>query len=124
MGGKVLLVKRGQEPGYGTWSIPGGAVKVGELLSHAIEREVLEETGLVVKAGKVVKIYEPVIKDDAGRVRYHYVLIDFICHPVSGEISPASDILDAKLVSQAELEQYDLSPVTLALIQECLKEED
>jgi ADP-ribose pyrophosphatase YjhB (NUDIX family) len=120
--GKALLVKRGQEPGYGKWSIPGGAVKVGERLSHAIEREVLEETGLVVKAGEVVKIYEPVIKDDAGRVRYHYVLIDFICHPVSGEISPASDILDAELVSPAELEQYDLPPVTLALIQKCLKE--
>ncbi len=119
--GKVLLVKRGQEPGYGTWSIPGGAVNLGERLSQAIEREVLEETGLVVKAGEMVKVYEPVIRDDKGRVRYHYVLIDFICHPISGEISPASDILDAVLVSHSELEQYDLPSATLALIKECLK---
>ncbi len=120
--GKVLLVKRGQEPGYGTWSIPGGAVHLGEKLSQAIEREVLEETGLVVKVGEMVKIYEPVIRDDTGRIKYHYVLIDFICHPISGEISPASDILDAVLVSKSELEQYDLPLVTLALVQECLND--
>jgi ADP-ribose pyrophosphatase YjhB (NUDIX family) len=117
---KVLLVKRGKEPGYGTWSIPGGAVNLGEKLSEAIKREVLEETGLLVSVGEMVKIYEPVMKDDTGRVKYHYVLVDFLCHPVSGEVNPASDILDAVLVSKSELELYDLPPVTLALVQECL----
>ncbi len=75
--GKVLIVKRGKEPGYGRWSIPGGAVHLGEKLAPAVEREVLEETGLVVESGEVVEVYEPLIRDEKGRVRYHYVLIDF-----------------------------------------------
>lgn len=120
-GGKVLLVKRGKEPGYGRWSIPGGAVNLGEKLARAIEREVLEETGLIVEAGEVVEVYEPVVKDDKGRVRFHYVLIDFLCRYVSGEIKAASDILDAVLAAPEELNKYDLPSATASVIHKCLK---
>ena len=119
--GKVLIVKRGKEPGYGRWSIPGGAVHLGEKLARAIEREVLEETGLVVEAGEVVEVYEPLIRDEKGKVRYHYVLIDFLCRYISGELKPESDILDAVMAEPAELDKYDLPPATAALLHKCLK---
>ncbi len=119
--GRALLVKRGKEPGYGRWSIPGGAVHLGEKLSRAIEREVLEETGLVVKAGEIVKVYEPIIKDKEGKIQYHYVLIDFMCSYVSGEPQPSSDILDAAMASPEELDKYDLPRATHSLIRQCLK---
>jgi ADP-ribose pyrophosphatase len=119
--GRALLVKRGKEPGYGRWSIPGGAVHLGEKLARAIEREVLEETCLVVKAGEIVKIYEPIIEDKEGKIQYHYVLIDFSCSYVSGELKPASDILDAAMASPEELDKYDLPSATHSLIVECFE---
>jgi ADP-ribose pyrophosphatase YjhB (NUDIX family) len=122
--GRVLLVKRGKEPGYGSWSIPGGAVHLGEELAQAIEREVLEETGLVVEASPLIKVYVPVIRDEKGRVKYHYVLVDFMCRYVSGELRPASDVLDAAMVSPGELDKYRLPAATAALIEECLKAAD
>jgi len=118
---KVLLIKRGKEPGYGSWSIPGGAVHLGEKLSHAVEREILEETGLIVRCGEMVKVYEPVIRDQEGKVQFHYVLIDFLCEYVSGEPRPSSDILDAVLVSPAELKKYGLFKATADLIDKCLR---
>lgn len=121
--GKVLIVKRGKEPGYGRWSIPGGAVHLGEKLARAVEREVLEETGLVVEAGEVVEVYEPVVRDSEEKVQYHYVLIDFMCRYVSGELKPESDIQDAVMAEPSELYKYDLPPATAALLHKCLKKE-
>ena len=75
---KVLLVLRGQAPAKGLWAIPGGSVELGETLQVAAEREVMEETGLKVQAGKVIHTFDAIQRDDSGRVKYHYVIVDLL----------------------------------------------
>jgi 8-oxo-dGTP diphosphatase len=89
--GRVLLVRRGREPLKGEWSLPGGAVELGETLRAAIAREVCEETGLAVEVGPIVDVLDRVRRDADGRVQYHYVLIDFLCRPCGGTLACASD---------------------------------
>lgn len=115
--GKVVLVKRGNEPGYGQWSIPGGAVNLGETIEEAVKREVYEETGLDVEALEVVKVVDPIIKDKDNRILYHFVLIDFLCRYKSGNLMADSDVLDACVVPMSELSDYDLPAVTLEVIE-------
>src|SRR5271155_621871 len=76
---RVMLVKRGHPPLAGEWSIPGGALEVGEMLREAAVREALEETGLTVETGELLGVYDRVLRDGGGQVLYHYVLIDFLC---------------------------------------------
>src|ERR1035441_5737455 len=83
--GRALLIRRGQAPLLGEWSLPGGVLECGETLRDAAIREAHEETGLVVEVGEMLGVYERVIRSDDGRVRYHYVLIDFLCRAVAGE---------------------------------------
>src|ERR1043165_2457472 len=90
-GDRVLLVRRAHEPLKGEWSVPGGAVELGETLRDAVAREVLEETGLVVDVGSIVEVLDRIRPDHDRRVRFHYVLIDFICRPVGGALCCASD---------------------------------
>ncbi len=90
-GGKVLLVERGKEPLKGYWSLPGGLVETGERLEAAIEREVLEETGLVVRVARFAELFQRIMPDAEGRVEYHYVLADYVCEIVSGEPKAADD---------------------------------
>ncbi len=95
-GDQVLLVKRGAEPAKGIWSIPGGAVEVGESLAQACAREVAEETGLTVQVGPMVEIIERILRDAQGRVEYHYVLIDFLCYSPLLEPKAADDAAAAR----------------------------
>ena len=88
---RVLLVKRAHPPIQGQWSIPGGVLEVGELVREAAVREAREETGLIVEPGALLGVYDRVLRDPEKRVQYHYVLIDFLCLPVGGELSAASD---------------------------------
>ncbi len=114
---EVLLVRRAQEPLKGQWSLPGGAVELGETLEEAICREVLEETGLVVQALDLVEAFDRISRDDSGRVRFHYVLVDFLCR-VTGEADSvvcATDALEGRWAGPAELD--GLTPKTLAVIQ-------
>ena len=90
---RVVLVKRGHAPLQGKWSIPGGVLEVGETLRKAVVREVREETGLTIEPGELLGVFERVLPDDQGRMRYHYVLIDFLCRRVTGELSAADDAL-------------------------------
>ena len=83
---RVLLVKRGHAPLLGEWSIPGGLLETGETLRQGAEREALEETGLVVKATELLGVFERMVPDDEKRTRYHYILIDFLCQIVSGDM--------------------------------------
>ena len=94
--GRVLLVRRGHEPLKGEWSLPGGAVEVGETLRTAVAREVREETGLDVDVGPIVEVLDRIRLDDEGRVRYHFVLIDYLCRPVGGSLACASDADEAR----------------------------
>src|SRR3989304_3356752 len=81
---RVLLVQRASEPLAGQWSLPGGAVGLGETLEAAVVRELKEETGLTVRVVELVEAFERIIRDDSGRSRYHYVLLDYLCQPVEG----------------------------------------
>lgn len=116
-GGRVLLVRRGQEPLLGEWSIPGGAVEVGEGLPEALRREILEETGLVVRVDKIVEVLDRIIRDEQGRVRYHYVLADYLCSVEGGRLQPATDASDACWADRAELPRYALRPETLRVVE-------
>ncbi len=105
--GKILLVKRGNEPNRNMWSIPGGIVKVGESLIEALKREVEEEVGLKVEVGDVACVSEEIIEED-GRIRFHYVIIDFFADVVGGELKPDSDALDARWVPLEEIDSLNV----------------
>lgn len=106
---QVLLVQRGKEPSYGKWSVPGGLVEVGEALHEAVVREVREEVGLIVTVLDLVVALDRVIRDQAGRIEYHYILLDFLCEGQHGEPSPASDALDCRFVPIDSLRQYEMT---------------
>jgi len=113
---RVVLVKRGNEPAYGKWSIPGGAVEPGETMWEAVEREIYEETDLKIDALEIVKVFDPIIRDESDRVLYHFVLVDFLCKYKSGTLKANSDVLDARAVMFSELADYDLPEITLEVI--------
>jgi len=115
-GEEVLLVRRGQEPARDTWSLPGGLVEVGETLTAAIARELAEETGLTVRLLGVTAVLERIFPDAAGKVAYHYVLIDYLCEYLAGEVRPGSDITAAQFVSWPDLPRFDLPGFTLEVI--------
>jgi ADP-ribose pyrophosphatase YjhB (NUDIX family) len=118
--GKVLLVKRGKQPGYGKWSIPGGMVELGETLSEAIKREVLEECGIEIELADVVAVLERVIRREDERVRYHYVLVDFLGYWKGGELQPASDILEARWADPSEMETLEMTDRTQQVVFEVM----
>jgi ADP-ribose pyrophosphatase YjhB (NUDIX family) len=101
--GKVVLIKRRYEPLKGEWSLPGGGVEIGETLEAAVAREMLEETGLEVEVGPVIEVFDRIMRDDDQRVRYHYVLIDYLCWPRGGNLRAGSDVDEAILVDPADL---------------------
>lgn len=115
----VLLIRRGQEPLKGEWSLPGGAVELGETLGAAICREVLEETGLVVEVVDTVKVFDRISRDDEGRVRYHYVLVDFLCRVTGGSLACATDAVEARWATAEELD--GLTPLTVEVIRKALQ---
>jgi 8-oxo-dGTP diphosphatase len=115
-GEEVLLVRRGQEPAKGAWSLPGGLVEVGEGLEAALLREIQEETGLVVRILGVSAVLERIYRDDDDNIPYHYVLIDFACEYLAGQVRPASDITAARFVSPAGLEEFPLASHTARVI--------
>ncbi len=105
----VLLVRRGQPPLLGEWSLPGGVLECGETLREAVVREAREETGLLVEIGEMLGVYERLIRDDEQRVRYHYVLLDFLCHAVGGELKAGSDAADVRWFTRDELPALNLT---------------
>jgi ADP-ribose pyrophosphatase len=112
----VLLVKRGQPPAEGYWAIPGGSVQIGETLQQAAEREILEETGVAIRAGEPVFTFDVIEKDARGRVRFHYVIVDLAAEYATGRPQAASDASDARWVSAAELRHLRVSATTLKLL--------
>jgi 8-oxo-dGTP diphosphatase len=113
---RVLLVRRANEPLKGEWSLPGGAVEVGETLGAAVAREVLEETGLAVEVGPVVEVLDRIRPDPDGRVRYHYVLIDYLCRPIGGTLACASDAAEVAWAALTELGEYGVADSAIAVI--------
>ncbi len=121
-GDQVLLVRRGQEPQKGAWSLPGGLVEVGETLEAAILREIREETSLTVEVLGITAVLERIYQDGAGGIPYHYVLVDFACEHVAGEPSPASDAAEARFVGLAELPSLPLPAFTAQVIRRAFEQ--
>ena len=119
--GRVVLIKRRFDPLAGRWSLPGGAVELGETLEASVAREMLEETGLDVDVGPVIEVFDRITVDDDRRVRYHYVLVDYLCWPVGGELRAGGDVDDAVLVDSADLAKYDLTVKATAVIERALQ---
>lgn len=116
VGDRVVLIKRGKEPMAGRWSLPGGAVELGETLHEAVRREMREETGLDVRVGPPVEVFDRITRDPDGRVQYHFVLVDYLCWPEGGALAAGSDVADAALVGRDELAAYDLTALTADVI--------
>jgi 8-oxo-dGTP diphosphatase len=115
--GRVVLIKRKYEPLKGHWSLPGGMVEIGETLESALSREMLEETGLRVDVGPVIEVFDRIMRDEEKRVRYHFVLIDYLCWPAGGTLTPGSDVDAAIWADPAALAQYDLTDKATSVIQ-------
>jgi 8-oxo-dGTP diphosphatase len=114
--GRVLLVKRGQPPLAGEWSIPGGVLEVGETLREAAIREAREETCLTVEPADLLGVYDRVLRDDDGRTVYHYVLIDFLCRRVGGEARAADDADEVRWFTLEEAGELALPEDTAEVI--------
>ena len=115
--GKVLLVKRGIPPNKGLWAIPGGSLKLGETLQKGAEREILEETGITIRAGEPFYSFDFIERDGNGRVHFHYVIIDMMADYVKGEVQAADDAHDARWVLPEELKELQVSKNTLRILQ-------
>jgi 8-oxo-dGTP diphosphatase len=114
--GRVLLVKRGLPPLKGEWSVPGGAVEIGETLREAAAREACEETSLTVQVMDLLGVYDRVLRDPEGRTLYHYVLIDFLCRRVQGEALAAGDAEDVRWYTPEEAANLPLAEDTAEVI--------
>jgi|SRR5579862_4355810 len=113
---RVVLVKRAHPPLQAEWSIPGGVLEIGELVREAAVREAREETGLIVEASELLGVFDRVLRDADKRVQYHYVLIDFLCRRVAGDLAAASDAAEVKWFTREELPGLKLAEDTLDVI--------
>lgn len=119
-GQRVLLERRGQPPAQDTWALPGGLIEVGETAEAAVVREVQEECSIEVRPGPVLGLFEPILADPGGRIRYHFVVIDFLAHYVRGELVSGDDAAEVRWVSPEDLARYDLAPATGDMIARAL----
>ena len=116
-GDKVLLVRRGKPPSEGEWAIPGGSVELGETLQEAVQREILEETGIaILVVGDPIHVFDDVRRDKTGRIRFHYVILDFSGKFLSGEVRAADDAKDARWVSPEEFCWLNVNTNTIKLM--------
>ena len=120
-GGKVVLIRRGVEPMKGHWSLPGGGVEVGETLEACVAREMQEEIGIDVEVGPVIEVFDRIMKDAENRVEYHYVLVDYLCWPIAGELRAGSDVDAVAVVDPSELAPYQLTAKATAVIERALE---
>lgn len=115
-GDRYLIVKRAAEPDAGLWSIPGGLVEVGERATYAATREAKEETGLDVEITDILGVVDKIVRDEASRIKYHFVIVDYLAEPRGGSVNAASDALEARWVKAEELPDYELSPTLVELL--------
>jgi ADP-ribose pyrophosphatase len=114
--GRILLVKRSKEPSKGKWSIPGGRLELGEALYEAAKREVLEECSIEIEIEHVLEVTDNIIRDEEGRIRYHFVLIDLLARYISGEAKAQSDAEECRWVTTEELVELDMNPQLRAVL--------
>jgi 8-oxo-dGTP diphosphatase len=113
--GRVLLIRRGKEPLKGRWVVPGGTLELGETLEEALVREMAEETGLRVAVGEALTVFDRVERHE-GVVRYHYVIVDYLCSYVSGVAVAASDAEALAWAAPEELVAYDMPAKALEVV--------
>lgn len=111
--GRLLLVQRANPPYQGWWSLPGGAIELGEVAQEALHREVREETGLEIEIDRLGEIFDRIVRDEAGRVEYHYILLDYVCRPVGGTLLPGSDAAALRWADKEEIGNLQLTSGTL-----------
>ncbi len=114
--GRVLLVLRRRPPAAGLWSLPGGVLEAGERLEDGVRREVLEETGLKVAPLRVFEVFERILRQEDGRLEYHYVLIDYLCRVTGGELRPSDDAGAAEWVRRDDLRRRQITEGTREVI--------
>jgi ADP-ribose pyrophosphatase YjhB (NUDIX family) len=121
--GRVLLVRRGTEPMKGRWTLPGGLLELGEPLTAGVVREVKEETGLEVEVVELIELLDRIHKESGSageRVRYHYVIADYLCNVAGGELRAASDADAVRWVERAEWNSHSslqIDPITVRVIE-------
>jgi len=113
---RVVLIRRRYEPLAGRWSLPGGTVELGETLEEGVGREMKEETGLDVEVGAVIEVFDRIVLDDERRVRYHFVLVDYLCWPIGGDLQAGGDVDAAVLADPRDLAAYTLTDKATAVI--------
>ena len=119
---RILMAQRGKEPLKGWWSLPGGALELGELLEAAVCREVLEETGLQVEPVKLFEVFERIMRDASGAPEYHYVLIDYVCRVIGGKLFPGDDVSAVEWVKRRDLPSLQITEGTLAVIERAFEQ--
>jgi 8-oxo-dGTP diphosphatase len=117
----VLLVKRVNHPGKGLWAIPGGRVKLGETLKEAARREVKEETGIIISPKDPIYVFDVIDRDDEGRIRFHYVIVDLLADYLRGVPNPGTDASEARWISSQELKELPVSKTTRELLRSRLQ---
>jgi 8-oxo-dGTP diphosphatase len=117
---RVLLIRRGTEPLKGEWSIPGGMLELGEELGAAVQRELKEETGVDVEPLERILVFDRIMRD-GERVKYHYVIVDYLCSRKGGRLRPASDVVDARWVRREDLPEYHLTEMATQVIHEAFE---
>jgi 8-oxo-dGTP diphosphatase len=123
-GDRVLLVRRGEAPSQGKWSIPGGLVHLGERLEDAVAREVEEECGLQIRLLGLCGVLDRVVPgepSDPARVRYHYVIVDYVAEPTGGTVRAGSDAAEARWVRITDMAQYPTTEGLTSMIQRAAK---
>jgi len=118
--GRALLIRRGKEPLYGRWVVPGGTVELGESLEDALVREMEEETGLRVEPVEILTVFDRIHREE-GQVVQHFVIVDYLCRWRSGEARAGSDALEVAWASASELAAYDLPAKALEVVRDALR---
>jgi 8-oxo-dGTP diphosphatase len=113
---RTLLIRRGNPPLEGQWSIPGGTLEVGEALIEGVRRELAEETGIDVRVLDMIEVFERIVRDEGGRAQYHFVIVDYLCEIVSGEARAGSDVTDVAWSRESDLARYSLTPTAMRVI--------
>jgi len=118
--GRTLLIRRAKEPLRGRWAIPGGTVELGETLTAALEREMLEETGLRVEPVEVLTVFDRIDREGED-VRYHYVIVDYLCRLLAGEARAGSDALEVAWAAPPDLPEFALPARAMSVIQQAFR---